>query len=211
MSTQLRPPQFIYLDLGNVIVNFDREHAVRQMAAVAGITPQATHAAVFEGGLQAKLERGEIDWAGFHDAFSRATGSTSAPDRLADAASDMFSLNVAMLPVIAAIERAGIPTGILSNTCAPHWDHLLAKRYAVMPGRFSRLVLSHEVGALKPDPGLYETAARIAGVAPEAIFFTDDVAEHVVAARAAGWDAEVFVTAVGLADALERRGVNLGL
>jgi hypothetical protein len=47
MSTNLRPPKFVYFDLGNVIVDFDREHAVRQMADVAGITPQATHAAVF--------------------------------------------------------------------------------------------------------------------------------------------------------------------
>jgi len=211
MSTHLRPPKFVYFDLGNVIVNFDREHAVRQMAEVAAITPAATHAAVFEGGLQAKLERGEIDWKAFHDAFSRATGSTSDPARLADAASDMFSLNVAMLPVIAAVERAGLPAGILSNTCAPHWNHLLAKRYAVLPGRFSVLVLSHEVGALKPDPSIYGIAARMAGVPPEALFFTDDVPEHVEAARAAGWDAEVFTTAAQLADDLQARGLNLGL
>jgi len=211
MTASLRTPQFVYLDLGNVIVNFDREHAVRQMARVAGIAPEATHAAVFEGGLQAKLERGEIDWPAFHDAFSRSTGSTSDPARLADAASDMFALNVAMLPVIAAIERAGCRTGILSNTCGPHWDHLLGKRYAVLPGRFSLLVLSHEVGALKPDRAIYETAARMAGVPPEGIFFTDDVPEHVEAARAAGWDAEVFVTAHRLADDLQRRGLNLGL
>jgi FMN phosphatase YigB (HAD superfamily) len=211
MSAPSRLPRFVYLDLGNVIVNFDREHAVREMASVAGITPQATHAAVFESGLQSKLERGEIDWKGFHDAFSRSTVSASDPVRLADAASDMFSLNVAMLPVIAAIERAGYRTGILSNTCTPHWEHLLAKRYAVLPGRFSVIVLSHEVGALKPDGSIYEIAARKAGVPPESIFFTDDVPEHVEAARAAGWDAEVFVTATRLADDLQRRGLNLGL
>ena len=211
MSTNLRPPKFVYFDLGNVIVDFDREHAVRQMAQVAGITPQATHAAVFESGLQAKLERGEIDWPTFHDAFSRTTGSTSDPARLADAASDMFSLHVATLPVIAAVERAGYRTGILSNTCAPHWEHLLGKRYAVLPGRFSVIVLSHEVGALKPDGAIYEIAARMAGVPPESIFFTDDVPEHVEAARAAGWDAEVFVSASRLADDLQRRGLNLGL
>ena len=204
-------PEFVYFDLGNVIVHFDRERAVRQMAEVAGITPAATHAAVFEGGLQARLERGEIDWPAFHEAFGRMTGSASDPARLADAASDMFTLNVAILPVIAAVERAGVRTGILSNTCAPHWNHLLAERYAILPGRFSVLALSHEVGALKPDRSIYGIAARMAGVPPEAIFFTDDVPEHVEAARAAGWDGEVFVTAARLADDLQRRGLNLGL
>jgi FMN phosphatase YigB (HAD superfamily) len=51
----------------------------------------------------------------------------------------------------------------------------------------------------------------MAGVAPERIFFTDDIEEHVVAARAAGWDAEVFTSAIGLAEALTRRGLPCGL
>lgn len=211
MPASLRRPGFVYLDLGNVIVNFDREHAIRSMAAVAGITPQATHAAVFEAGLQARLERGEIDWRTFHAEFERQTGATCDPAVLADAASDMFTLNVEMLPVIAGLERSGMRTGILSNTCAPHWEHLLAKPYAVLPGRFERVVLSFEVGAIKPEPGIYTAAERIAGVGPEELFFADDVPEHVAAARAAGWDAEVFVSARQLADDLQRRGVNLGL
>jgi hypothetical protein len=33
----------------------------------------------------------------------------------------------------------------------------------------------------------------------------------VEAARAAGWDAEVFTSASALIDALDRRGLNLGL
>ena len=39
----------------------------------------------------------------------------------------------------------------------------------------------------------------------------DDVAEHVAAARAAGWDAEVFTGAARLAGQLAKRGLNLGL
>lgn len=211
MAHTARVPQFVYFDLGNVIALFDREKATRNMAAVAGITPAAAHAAVFEGGLQARLERGEIDWEAFHREFGRMTGSTSDSGALADAASDMFELNVAILPVIAAVERSGCRTGILSNTCAPHWAHLLARRFSVLPGRFSVTVLSHEVGAMKPDRAIYAAAERMAGVPAESIFFTDDVAEHVDAARAAGWDAEIFTEARHLADQLQSRGLNLGL
>lgn len=211
MAHPARVPQFVYFDLGNVIALFDREKATRNMATVAGITPAAAHAAVFEGGLQARLERGEIDWEGFHREFGAVTGSKSDARALADAASDMFELNVAILPVIAAVERSGCRTGILSNTCAPHWEHLLARRFSVLPGRFSVTVLSHEVGAMKPDRAIYAAAERMAGVPAEAIFFTDDVAEHVDAARGAGWDAEIFTEARHLADQLQRRGLNLGL
>jgi len=208
--TRIRP-RFVYFDLGNVLALFDRGIAARRMAEVAGITPEAALAAAIDSGLQARLERGEIDWGEFHRAFGAATASTSDAAALAEAASDMFSLNVAILPVIGALEKAGIRTGILSNTCAPHWEHILGRRFAVIPGRFSEIVLSHEVRAAKPDGEIYRIATARAGVPAAEIFFTDDLAENIDAARAAGWDAEVFVSAPGLADALWRRGVNLAL
>ncbi|MEI6240283.1 MAG: HAD family phosphatase [Planctomycetia bacterium] len=206
-----RRPAFVFLDLGNVIVSFDRERAHRQMAAVAGVPVGAVQATLAATQLEQRLERGLIDWPGFHAEFSRHVGTTPDSALLADAASDMFSLNVDMLPVIAGLERAGIPIGILSNTCGIHWDHLLAKRYAILPGNVTATVLSHEVAAVKPEPAIYTAAAACVGVAPEQIFFCDDIPAHVDAARACGWDAEVFVSASGLLDALHRRGLNLGV
>jgi len=210
MQPSPRPPRFVFLDLGNVIVSFDRDRAHRQMAEVAGTSLATVEAAVADD-LQTRLESGIIDWSGYHAEFCRRTGTTPDPAALAAAASDMFTLNAAMLPVIAGLERARCRMGILSNTCGPHWQHLLGCRYALLPGPFECLVLSHEVGGVKPQPGIYATAALRAGVPPESIFFTDDIPAHVGAARDAGWDAEVFESAVGLADALMRRGIRLGL
>ncbi len=204
-------PEFVFLDLGNVIMAFDRERSFRQMAEVSGAPPDAIRAAVMDGGLQAALEAGLIDWPEFHARLSQATGTASNPEALARAASDMFTLKVEMLPVIAGLERTGCGLGILSNTCAPHWEHLMSQRYAILPGSFDRLVLSHEVKAAKPDAGIYAIAAAQAGVPAERIFFADDIPAHVEAARAAGWQAEVFTTAAELAGALDRRGLKLGL
>lgn len=204
-------PEFIFLDLGNVIVNFDRARSYRQMAVVADVDEGRVRKAIEDGGLQEAIERGGIDWPAFHEEFCRRTGSSPCPDALARATSDMFDLNVAILPVIAGIERAGIPIGILSNTCGIHWEHLLSSGYAVLPGHVAATVLSHEVGAIKPEPAIYEQAAELVGVAPERIFFCDDILSHVEAARRAGWDAELFTTSSALIDALDRRGVNLGL
>jgi putative hydrolase of the HAD superfamily len=116
-----------------------------------------------------------------------------------------------MVPVIAGLARAGCPFGILSNTCAVHWNHLLAERPWVLAGGPREIVLSHEVGAMKPDRRIYDVAAARAGVPPERIFFCDDIPAHVAAAREAGWDAEVFRSAGGLIDALAGRGLPLGL
>jgi len=162
-------------------------------------------------GLQADLEGGRLDWEGFVAEFSRRTATRPDPARLAAAAADMFRLNVGMLPVIAGLERARVPLGILSNTCDLHWSHLLGLGWGVLPGGFRRIVLSHVAGCSKPEPRIFALAAERAAVAPESIFFCDDLPQHVAAARAAGWDAEQFTSAVALVDQLARRGVNLGL
>lgn len=203
-------PAFVYFDLGNVIAMFDRERAFRQMAAVCGADVCHVRAAVM-GGLQTELERGSIDWPVFHREFSRLTATQSDPDALAAAAADMFELNVAILPVVAKLQRAGVPIGILSNTCDAHWRHLLDRGWGILRGGFARIVLSHEVGAAKPEPAIFELAASRAGVPAAAIFFCDDLPEHIAAARAAGWDAEAFTSAATLADQLARRGLHLGL
>jgi HAD superfamily hydrolase (TIGR01509 family) len=204
------PPSFVYFDLGNVIATFDRERAFRQMAAVCGAGPEAVREAVM-GGLQQDLEAGRIDWPEFHETFSRLTGTAPDAADLAAAAADMFELNAEILPVIAAVERAGVPIGILSNTCEIHWRHLLERRWGVLPGGFREFVLSHEVRAAKPDPAIFARAAERAGVPAAAIFFTDDLPEHVGAARQAGWDAELFTGAAALLEQLHRRGLTLGL
>ncbi len=204
------PPAFIYLDLGNVIADFDRDRAFRQMAAVCGTDTELVREAVMTG-LQADLERGQLDWEGFMAEFSGRTATRPDPARLAAAAADMFSLHVGMLPVIAGLERARVPLGILSNTCDLHWSHLLGLGWGVLPGGFRTIVLSHVAGCSKPEPRIFALAAEQAAVAPEAIFFCDDLPEHVAAARAAGWDAELFTSAAALVDQLTRRGLNLGL
>lgn len=205
------PPAFIYFDLGNVVFFFDRDRAFAQMAAVSGADVAAVHAVVMEGGLQKAIERGDIDWPEFHAEFCRRTGTLPDATALARAASDMFRLNTDMLPIIAGCHRAGVPLGILSNTCEPHWNFLLSGGYAILPGGFREIVLSHEERSAKPDRAIYDVATARAGVPPERIFFCDDLAPHVDTARALGWDAELFVAAHQLADQLARRGLRLGL
>ncbi|MFM8890810.1 MAG: HAD family hydrolase [Planctomycetia bacterium] len=204
-------PEFVFLDMGNVIVSFDRERAFQQMAEVCGTDVETVRRVAMDADLHEAIERGAIDWREFHGLFSARTGTTSDPPALARAASDMFTIKVDMLPVIAGLERSGCGLGILSNTCGPHWEHLLTRRYAVLPGNFQLVVLSHEVRAVKPEPEIYRLAAERAGVPPSRIFFTDDIPSNVAAARAAGWQAELFTSAAALIDQLDRRGLKLGL
>lgn len=122
-----------------------------------------------------------------------------------------FRLNVGMLPVVAALERARVPIGIVSNLTNEAWQQLLGLHWGIIPGHFREIVRSGEVGVAKPEPAFFALATARAGVEPGRIYYADDTPQHVAAGRAAGWDAERFTSAVAVADSLARRGLNLGL
>lgn len=57
---------------------------------------------------------------------------------------------------------------------------------------FDPLVISAEVGLLKPDPGIYQLALQALGLPAGRVLFVDDFAENVEGARAAGLQALQF-------------------
>ncbi len=205
------PPEFIFLDVGNVLVSFDHARGLRQIAEASGVELSVVEAFFADRDLQQRLEDGAVSWPAAHAEFCRHTGAAVPLDRFSVAAGDIFSLRAEMLPVLAALRRLRMPVGLLSNSCEPHWQFICASGYAFLPAGFPITVLSHEVAAAKPTPAIYARAAEAAGVPPNKIFFCDDIETHVTAARAAGWDAEIFSSASQLIDDLSRRGLRLGL
>jgi len=152
-------------------------------------------------------ERGRITTREFFGEFCRATGTRPDLDALIRAGSDIFELDACMVPVVAQLYRAGWRMGLLSNTCESHFEHCL-RRFPLLGELFVAHALSYRIGAAKPEAAMFEAAAELAGVAPEAVFFTDDLAGHVAGARAAGLDAVQFISAPQLAADLRARGVR---
>ena len=199
---------FIYFDLGNVVAYFDRQKACDQMAAVAGIEPARVEELVFKTPLNNRYERGDISSREFYEAFCSQTGTTPDFDALLHAKADIFQLNYSLLPAIAKLEDAGVRLGILSNTSPCHWDFLCSRGYGIFPHAFAVRALSYEIGALKPEPKMYQAAAELAGVPPSEIFFTDDMPGHIAAAREAGFDAVQYTSTPQLVADLRSRGLK---
>jgi len=187
--------RFYYFDLGNVLLKFDHRLAARQMAALAGCAESEVWQIVFASDLEHRYERGAIDCRQFYDEFCRQTGS--APDfaLLRHAAAEIFTPHEPVLDLVRRLHAAGRPLGILSNTCAAHWEYCIAGRYQTLNDCFSVYALSYKLQAMKPEPIIYARAAELAGVAPHELFFVDDRPENVAAALAAGYDAVLFTTA----------------
>ena len=200
--------QFIYFDLGNVLLHFSHERACFQMGRVAGVPPERVCEVVFDSGLQDRFEAGRITDAEFYDVFCRETGSHPSVAELARAAGDIFWVNVQVKAIFAALHGTGKRLGLLSNTCDWHWRIAGGRRFRLIPEAFETLALSFKLQAAKPDRVIYERAAALAGVPPRDIFFVDDRPENVVGAREAGFDAVQYVTAAQLAADLRKRGVR---
>jgi glucose-1-phosphatase len=199
-------PKFIYFDLGKVLIDFSNERMWRQVGEAAGISPEAARTALASG-LQLDYEAGKLDSRGFHEAFCRLTGTQPSYETFSLAFNDIFTPIASMWPVVGQLYQAGHRLGILSNTCEGHWNHCL-NRYNILRAFFAVHVKSYEIGAVKPSAAIFCKAAELAGCRPEEIFYTDDVAGHVAAARSVGFDAVLYTTTLELVTELRARGVS---
>jgi putative hydrolase of the HAD superfamily len=85
-------------------------------------------------------------------------------------------------PLLAGLERAGVPAAVVSN-----WDHSLRGTLAGLGLEFDAIVTCGETGVRKPDPRIFLEALGRLGVAPaDALHIGDRPGTDAVGARAAG-------------------------
>jgi FMN phosphatase YigB (HAD superfamily) len=206
------PPQLIYFDLGNVLCFFDRAKEVRQVAEVSGVNEEKVRQTLIgDHGILWLGERGEVDERQFYEEFCRETASRPEMGAFLQADADIFALNGELVPLVAQLEDAQIPLGILSNTSPSHWRNVADGRYAILLSPFRVRVLSYEVGAAKPDEKIFRRAIELARVPAERIFYVDDLPGHVEAARKLGIDAVQYTTTDALLRELLARGVRCNI
>lgn len=85
---------------------------------------------------------------------------------------------------MASLDGAGIPMAVGSSAARPRVEHTLEK--LGLAQRFRAVVAGDDVRKHKPDPDVFEAAARGLGVEAERILVCEDAAVGVLAARSAG-------------------------
>ncbi|MCC9642573.1 HAD family phosphatase [Rhodopirellula sp. JC740] len=223
--------RFVYFDLGNILVAFDRNRANENVADLFGGTAEASDEIMHTGGLQNQLETGLITDEEYAQAIRDAYATVVPPDGhvatgdIMRAISDMFTPIDSMVAVLESLRQASMPIGILSNTCAAHWEWVNNRGWEVLDGHFHAQVVSYEARSMKPDRVIYETAMKLAAeclanhpaptnnapLRPEEILFVDDREENIDAARSHGWTAEVCLGGKQAIDVLRRHGLNVPL
>jgi epoxide hydrolase-like predicted phosphatase len=181
----------IIFDVGGVLIRTHNWAGREKWAARLGMDARDFEDFVFSGESGRKAQLGQISsvehWAWLADHFGLdQTG-------IAELRRDFFSgdrLDESLVAYIRRLRRAGYRTGLLSNA-GNEARHLLSGDYPIIDD-FDGVVISAEVGVMKPDPKIYRLAAENVGVDVTEALFVDDVMENVEGARAVGMQAVHF-------------------
>ena len=196
----------LFCDIGNVVVSFDHDKGISQIAECCGIEREAAKELLDRYQLIFQLETGRINESQFCEMFLQH--GTLSPDHqeIVAAWNDMFAPIEAMCNLLDALRTAGIRLVALSNISAINHQFLCETFQLFAP--FHELVLSYEVGAMKPDHKIFERALAVAECPPHECFYIDDIEEYVTAARQLGIDSEVFTGPERFVEHLQERGVS---
>lgn len=191
----------IFFDIGNVLIYFSYEQLIIQLSEISGISPvKIWNEIEIMGPL---YEEGRITTQALFEHFSQLAPKSFTQEAFTFAISNIFRPNPAILPIIEALKKQKVPLILISNTCEAHFNFL--KEIFPIFTLFDHSILSHEIKARKPSQAIYEAAILAAGCTAEECFYTDDIADYVIAARSLGIDAETFVDAATLETHLSMR------
>lgn len=202
--------EFVYFDLGNVLVSFDPKTACRNVAELLNVSEAAADEAIYGSGLQDRFERGEVSPQQYVNQVAcrlRVDPQQIVLSDLMQSISDMFVPIESMALTIESVRRRGVRFGLLSNTCSAHWNWVTGQNWSTVDQPFQTTILSYEIGAMKPDPKIYHVAQKAADVAPEKILFLDDREENIAEAQKQLWNAVQCVGGPEAENALRDFGV----
>ena len=143
------------------------------------------------------LETGAVQESEFEPRFAAMLGVN--PTGLIDHLFAGSSLDRQMVDAVGAARRAGISTGLISNS----WG---TRRYdrKLLDELFNGIVISGEEGMRKPDPRMYELGADRIGVEPVSCVFVDDLPFNLTPAADLGMATIHHISAEATIPQLER-------
>jgi len=129
------------------------------------------------------METGRQTWEQFVVEASATFGTPIAEPDLRSIYLSALTPNQNIFPVVLAITH-NYPVGLCSNTSSIHWHSERSK--LPFADKLDPVILSYEVGVMKPDPRIYKILATRAGIEQSKVLFIDDSEVNVAGARQAG-------------------------
>ncbi|MGP0069537.1 MAG: HAD family hydrolase [Isosphaeraceae bacterium] len=206
----MREPVLIF-DFGNVVSFFDYLRACEPFGRRLGLTGPAFMKRLQEGGfgeLLVRFESGRLSPEDFAGRVMELADLQLGYDEFVRGWEDIFWINEPVARLVEQLKASGYTLLLGSNTNILHAT-FFRQRFATTLDRFDRLILSYEVGHMKPSGEFYRACVEASGTSADSCIFIDDMPENVEGARRAGLEAIHFVDTPTLVAELNRRGVEV--
>jgi len=181
--------QAVFVDFGGVLMRTEDQEPRLRLAERLGVPPGYLEKLVFESKSSLRASTGEITEADHWQSVTDALGiSRQETEKFA---ADFFSgdrLDMVLVEFLRVL-RPQRKIGLISNAWSGLRDYITGSDFADV---FDELVISAEVGLVKPDPRIYRLALERLAVAPEKSLFLDDMPANVQAALSIGMHAVQF-------------------
>jgi epoxide hydrolase-like predicted phosphatase len=181
----------VFFDLGGVILRTEHQAPREHLAERLDLSYEDLGRLIFESESARQASLGKITTEQHWEAVAARLGRPAS--EIASLRDDFFGgdiLDLELLDFIRSL-RPNRRTGLISNGWKDLRDYVIRNKF---DDAFDALVISAEVGLLKPDPRIYELALRKLGAEPGRSVLVDDTAKNVEAARALGMSGVLFRT-----------------
>jgi len=197
----------LLFDLGKVLIDFNFETGVQALHGACSISRDRLEEVLWDETWIHRYERGEISTGEFYSYLCETAALKIDLTGFREVWSSVFLPGLLVSERLLAALKRKYPLILVSNTNEAHFE-FVRDRYPVID-YFDQHVLSYVVGSLKPDRKIFEHAIRVSGFRPDALFFTDDREENVLAAGELGIHAHQFRTERMLIAALQAANVEI--
>jgi len=172
--------EFVFFDINGCMVRFF-QRAFSDLAAESGVRPEVIEETFWH--YNDAVCRGEMSLGEFNSVLGERIGKADLNWL------DYYLASVEPVEELhACAEWAGehFRVGLMSNIMPGSIDAMIAR--GLLPNLdYSVIIDSSMVGSIKPEPEIYEIAARKTGVRPEDILLVDDSRANLMSGERLGW------------------------
>ena len=198
-------PKIVVFDLGKVLVDFDYGIAAKNLAKHCRRTADEITGFIAASPLLFRYETGLVTRQEFFSVVCAETGFSGDIEEFGRFFSDIFAEIGPMVELHASLRQRRIPTYIFSNTNDLAISHI--RRNFPFFNNFDGYILSYEVGAMKPEPKIYDALEKLSRRRGSEVLYLDDRPENVEAGAARGWQVILQETPEKSRAAIEKLGL----
>jgi putative hydrolase of the HAD superfamily len=180
----------VYFDFGGVIARTEDRAPRTKLAENLGMTYREIEKIVFENESSIKASIGAIaEEQHWRNVIQNLNLPESEIPRVRDEFFSGDRVDRDLLDFIRGL-RETVKVGLVSNAWSGLRSWIVSQKFE---DAFDYMVISAEVGLMKPDARIYHIALEKLGAAPVEAVFLDDSVENVEGARAVGMQAIHFI------------------